>query len=72
MRKTLKGECESVGIAWVDSQWQSPDLATFISYSDINKLNDCKLDGVKMLFAASILNVMKKPLSLKRREACIN
>lgn len=47
MRKTLKGECESVGIDWVDSQWQSPNLATFISCSDVNKLNDAKLDNIK-------------------------
>ncbi len=67
MRKTLKGECESVGIAWVDSQWQSPNLATFISYSDINKLNDCKLDGVKTVVCCFYSERDEKASFLKKK-----
>lgn len=67
MRKTLKGECESVGIDWVSSQWQSPNLATFISCLDINKLNDAKLDNIKTVVCCFYCEHDKNAAFLKKR-----
>ena len=52
LRKTLKGECEFAGIAWVSTPEANPDLAHFISPKDIGLLVKMKKRGVKCIVSA--------------------
>ena len=52
LRKTLKGECESMGIEWVDSRYSKPDIAHFVSDKDLGLMRRMKAKGVKTVVSA--------------------
>ena len=52
MRKTLKGECERMGITWVDSKFANPDIAHVISSKDIGVLQRFSKNGSKTVVSA--------------------
>ena len=52
LRKTLKGECERMGVSWVDSKFANPDIAHFISSKDISVLQRFSKNGSKTVVSA--------------------
>lgn len=52
LRKTLKGECENVGIPWVDDKFASPEIAHFISIKDSGLLQRFSRIGVPTVLSA--------------------
>ena len=52
MRKTLKGECERMGISWVDSKYANPEIAHIISSKDIGVLQRFSKNGSKTVVSA--------------------
>lgn len=51
LRKTLKGACESVGIAWEEEPSSSTDIAHFFSPLDEKLLLKCKKKGIKTVLS---------------------
>ena len=52
IRKTLKGECESVGIQWTDNHYEPFDIAHFISFKDKGVLERLSQKSVKTVISA--------------------
>lgn len=51
LRKTLKGACESAGIAWEEEPSSSTEIAHFLSPLDERKLLRCKKKGIKTVLS---------------------